>query len=252
MKNSIYTLLLCMLPSLFIFSCRKHKTTAQICNLSSLTDSTTSLQSVTQFTYDNNNRVTSALVTGVYGCKRTYQYLGDMIIFTVSDTTPGIQIELDTIVLNNFGLIQTQVSHFPSSGNTIHETFQYDDAGVATGSIETENGLPGDTLLYTTVAGDLLNENLKGESTPKNIFTYYPSKNILYGDPTDFRQLLYYGAYYYKNKHMLSELYSPGKSFKSYKYTYVDNRISQQVLGWWKNGSPDTVTHIINYSYTCK
>ncbi len=239
-----------MFAGLF-FSCKKSNTSKN-CNIIALSDSTSSIQSITQFTYDNSNRLITIEVSGENACKKTLQYYGNTIIFSVTDTTPGIMHEIDTLVLNNSGLIQTQYSHFPSSGASSIETFFYDSTGkTAISSIESDNGVPGDTMEYSTVNGDLIYEKSQGQTTDKYDFTYYTSENIIYGDPTDFRQLLYYGAYYYKNKHMLDVLYSPGNSYKRYTYTFSNNRLSEAVLRLWVAGSTDTVTHFLSYSYSC-
>lgn len=252
MKKHIYTIPLCMLVVSLFFSCKKNSSTPN-CVLSTLTDSTTSVQSVTQFTYDNSNRLSVIVVSGQYACRRTFQYSGSTIIFSVTDTTPGILNEIDTIVLNSSGFIQTQNIYYPTTGTSSTETFVYDSTGqIPISSVETNNGVPGDTLVYATVNGDLMYEKLIGQSTDENTFTYYSSENILYGDPTDFRQILYYGAYYYKNKHMLNVLYSPGESYKAYTYVFSNGRIAQSTLRMWKSGSADTVTHTLSYAYLCR
>jgi|GEM_PF-3407756 len=235
-----------------ICSCKKTTPSSQNCQLAALVDSTTSVQAVTLFTYDAQNRLTSVVVSGDKGCKRTYQYIGNTIVFTVTDTTQGIFTETDTLVLNSLGLIQTQAAYYPTAGTSQLETFIYDDAGNALRSVESENGDPGDTMEYYTTNGDLNYETEKGASVHKTDFSYYPSRSIVFGDPTDFRQLLYYGAYYYKNKHMLSVLSSPGKSYKSYAYTFSGTRIAQATMRQWTNSSPDTVTHTLTYTYSCK
>ena len=254
MKHPVRILFFSVLFAGMLFSCRKNTSTPQNCNLITLSDSTTSVQAVTQFTYDNSNRITAIVVTGKYGCTRNIQYAGNTIIFTVTDTTPGIMNEIDTVVLNDAGLIQTQVSHFPSSGTSSVETYFYDSPGTAaaTSSTETENGIPGDTIEYNIVNGDLIYDNVAGQTAHKDDFTYYPSEGIVFGDPTYFRQLYYSGSYYYINKHMLSVLYTAGISYKAYSYSFSNNRIAQETLRLWTPTSPDTVTHIISYSYSCK
>src|SRR5581483_1330445 len=105
MKKWMFTLFVCALGGSMFVACKK-QSTSQNCTLVALTDSTTSLQAATQFTYDAGGRLSSAIVTGQKGCTRTYQYVGDFVIFTVKDTTPGVLAEIDTIVLNSRGLIK--------------------------------------------------------------------------------------------------------------------------------------------------
>jgi YD repeat-containing protein len=248
--NKHVLLLPILLLSAALFSCKKNKS-AQQCSLTSIKDSTTTVEATTQFTYDQQNRLTEALVTGVKGCKRTYQYIGNKVIFVITDTTPGILTERDTLSINANGLIETQSAYFPTSATSSVETYVYDDAGIALSSTEKVNGLPGDTLLYTTTAGDLMFETVKGQSIHKTDFAY-SAQSIVYGDPTDFRQLLYYGAYYYKNKHMLTTLASPGRSYRIYSYTFNDNRITQVLSRQWSSASADTIAHTLTYSYSCK
>jgi len=252
MKKYIYYPFLCALFVCLFFSCKKNNST-QNCTLSTLTDSTTSVQSVTQFTYDNNNRVTAIVVSGQNACKRTLQYNGNTIIFSVTDTTPGIRNEIDTAILNSSNLVQTETIHYPTSGTTSLITFYYDLPGVAqaTSSITTGDAEPADTIGYFIANGNLIYDSVKGQTTHKDDFTYY-SKSIVYGDPTYFRQLLYLGAYYYINKNMLSVLYSAGKSYKAYTYSFNNNRIAQATLRKCVAGSTDTITHIMSYSYSCK
>ncbi len=254
MRNFAFLLLMGVLISGISFSCRKSHNSSQTCNLASMSDSTTSVESVTQFTYDNQNRVSSIVVTGQNACTRTFQYIGNSIIFTVKDTTPGILAEIDTVLLNSNNLMQSFSSYFPSSGSTYAITYFYDLPGVqqATRSVSMSNGEADDTVGYFVANGDLIYDSIQGQTTHKDDFTYYASKGIVYGDPTYFRQLLYYGAYYYINVHMLNSLYTAGKFYKAFTYTYSNNRISKQSLRQCSSGSTDTVTHTISYAYTCK
>ena len=108
MRKYAFNLVLCAFLMCLFFSCKKSmNNTTQNCLLSSLTDSTTSVQSVTLFSYDNSNRLTAIVVSGQNACTRTLQYVGNTIIFSVTDTTPGIMTEIDTAVLNSSNLIQT-------------------------------------------------------------------------------------------------------------------------------------------------
>ena len=255
MKKCISDLFTCVLVACLFFSCKKNAGNAtQNCLLSSLTDSASAAQSVTQFSYDNSNRLTTIIVTGQNACKRTLQYIGNTIVFSVTDTTPGIMSEIDTAVLNSSNLIQTETIYYPTIGATYVITYYYDLPGIAqaTSSIITENGEPGDTIGYAIVNGNLMYDSVKGQTAHNDDFTYYSSENIIYGDPTYFRQLFYFGAYYYINKNMLNVLYSPGISYKAYTYSFNNNRISQAILRKWVAGSADTVTHLMSYSYSCK
>lgn len=250
-KRSLSILGLLVIASLY--SCKKNGGSAQNCNLVALVDSTSTVQATTTFTYDASNRITQVVVTGQKACKRTYQYLGsNIIIFNVTDTSAGIATETDTLFLNNKNLIEKQNTYYPNAGVSIHENYTYDDAGNAVSSYETINGTPGDSMEYVTTSGDLTYEKVKGTTIHKNDFTYYGTKDIVFGDPTDFRQLFYYGAYYYRNKHLLNELIAPGISYKGYSYTFAGNRISQAKLRQWTAAAPDTITHYINYFYSCK
>ncbi len=240
-----------LLYASLLVSCGKTSTFPH-CNLVTLTDSTTSVQSVASFTYDEQNRVTNVVVTGAKACTRTYTYLGNKVIFNVTDTTPGILMETDTLMMNSFNLISTQSTRYITNGTTEFKTYFYDNTGNPLSSIATDNGLPGDTLIYSTQNGDLLYETVKGKSVHKNDFTYYSGQDFVKGDPTDFRQYFYYGGLYYQNKHMLYELYTTGKSYKRYAYSFVDNRIKQVYLRQWTAPDTDTVTHYINYTYNCK
>jgi hypothetical protein len=248
--NKYVLLLPILLLSVTLFSCKKNKTAEQ-CSLTAIKDSTTLIEATTQFTYDQQNRLTEVLVTGAKGCKRTYQYIDNKIIFVVTDTTPGILTERDTLSINASGLIETLTAYYPTSATSTFKTYVYDDAGNAISSTEKVNGVPGDTLIYTTTGGNLMFETVKGQSIHKTDFTY-STQNIVYGDPTDFRQLLYYGAYYYKNKHMLTTLASPGRSYRTYNYTFSDNRIMQVASRQWTSASTDTIAHTLTYSYSCK
>lgn len=232
-------------------ACKRSSAGSQNCQLVSVTDSTTTVQSVSQFAYDNRNRVTSIVVTGNLACRRTMQYSGNTIMFAVTDTTPGVWTESDTAVLNSAGLITNFTSYYPTSGTSYHEVYFYDATGTAVSSTELENGLPGDTIQYRTTGGDLQYDSVNGQAGHKDDFTYYAAEPIVFGDPTYFRQLLYYGAYYYINKHMLSELYSAGKSYKAYTYVLSNGRIARAVLRQWLSGSEDTVTHTLSYAYSC-
>jgi len=240
-----------ILPAVSLLSCQKHNGSQQ-CNLAMLVDSTTSVQSVTSFSYDAQGRLSSAVVSGQKACVRTFQYIGNAVIFNVSDTTPGIQAETDTMVLNSQGLMITQASHYTSSGASSLVRYVYDDGGNPLSSTETDNGAPGDSMVYSYSNGNLSYEAIKGQSVHKTDFTYYPTLGYVYGDPTDFRQLLYYGAYYYKNKNMLSVLSYPGSSYKNYTYTFAGNRIAMAVSRQWSSSSADTVTHYLRYSYSCQ
>ena len=236
-----------------LFSCTK-KSNAPQCNLAALTDSTTSVQSVTQFTYDNQDRLSSIVVTGQNACTRTFQYMGNILIFTVKDTTAGILNEIDTITLNSNNLMQTITKYYLSSGQRNSISYFYDLPGTkqATYSIYSGSSGSADTIGYAIADGDLMYDSLIGQTTHKDDFTYNPAKPIVYGDPTYFRQLLNYGAYYSINVHMLDVLYTAGKSYKAYTYTYNNNKISQETLRLWTSGSTDTVTHYTGYSYTCR
>ncbi len=239
-----------LLYASFLFSCSK-TTTNHHCNLATLTDSTTSVQSVANFTYDAQNRITNLVVTGVKGCTRTYTYVGNKVIFNVTDTTAGVLMETDTLMLNSINLISTQSTRFITSGSTAFKTYFYDTIGNPLSSISTVDGRPSDTLIYSTQNGDLIYETVKGQSAHKNDFTYYSGQSFVKGDPTDFRQYYYYGGLYYQNKHMLYELYTIGKSYRGYTYTFTDNRIKQCILRQWTAPDTDTVTHYMNYTYNC-
>ncbi len=252
MLKTVSKLFVASLMASTLFSCKKDKSLNQ-CNLAALTDSTTSLQSSTRFTYDNQNRLSSIVITGQGACTRTFQYVGNSIIFTVKDTSAGLLNEIDTVTLNSNNLMQGVTKFFPSSGEKYNIRYFYDIPGIkqATYSIKSGDN-ESDTTGYAISNGDLIYDSLVGHTAHKNDFTYTSSKPIVYGDPTYFRQLLNYGAYYYINVHMLDVLYTAGKSYKAYSYTFSNNRISQERLRIWTSGTTDTVTHIINYSYSCK
>ena len=189
------------------------------------------------FTYDSAGRLSGSLYRSTYSDTVSYSYIGNRIFRSVA---AGANSSVDTITLNSAGLM---VQDKEVVGNSVYMTnYVYDANGELSTYTQQQNSYPPVSSSYTFNNGD---NTLISSTSGSDTLTYDSSKPSVNGNLDQFNQLLYLGAYYVINKHLLiSE--SHGTS-TTYTYQFDSNaNISSLKMTTGAN----SVT--INYTYSCQ
>ena len=187
--------------------------------------------------YDSNGRLSKLTYDGPTAFTKTFSYSGNFIYINMVAIDYSAT---DTIALNTAGLIAT---HKETTKDTVYNTvFSYDANGQVISSTTQKNNIAPVTTYYTFTNGDLTN-TLSGNL--KDTTTYAPDKPAVKGNLDDFNQLIYYGSFYYKNKH-LKDSFSSWPYHYNFTYTYdEDGKITSVVSN---NG---TISESFSFTYEC-
>ncbi len=183
------------------------------CRLSTATENRDHVSNT--FTYDDSNRlITLVHVSDNDPYTKHLSYKGDSIISYID---AGVNSSTDTIVLNSFGLIATERQVVPLNTSVYNVYYTYD----ATGTVQSSSTGPNTaTVHYTFANGDNIYQKFGDlPGSVSDTFSYYTDKPSVPVDNVQYFQLLYYGAYYYKNKHLIKS-YKSGTYYTNYTYDF--------------------------------
>ncbi len=193
------------------------------------------------FSYDDSNRLVSLKhqeLSAPY--QRYYSYKGDSII---SYLQPGVDPNDYRILLNSFGLIATEVQS--NYGNMDSTIYTYDANGLLLLSTKLKPGYFSSTVEYTFFNGDNIYQKYTNVGVTIDTLSYYTDKLSVPGNFDEYIQLTNYGAYIYKNKHLLKSVQS-GSTVSEYKYDFDEKgNISTIYL------SDAMFYDTIHFTYTC-
>jgi hypothetical protein len=175
------------------------------CRLSTASDNVGHISN--SFLYDDSNRLITLIHVSDYDpYTKHLSYKGDSIISYID---AGVNSSTDTIVLNSFGLIATDRQVISSNGTVRNTFYTYDAKGVLMSS---SNGLNTSIVNFTFINGDNIYQTYNDQGNISvDTLSYYTDKPLVPVDFNQYNQYVFYGAYYYKNKHM-------GKSYQSAPY----------------------------------
>jgi hypothetical protein len=231
---------------IFSFGCKKSDTSRIVmptvkCRIATTTDHLYNITNI--FSYDDSNKLISLKQTALGDLyTRYFSYKGDSVI---SYLQAGIDPYNFNILLNNFGLIATEVQ--AGYGRIDSTTYTYDGNGLLLSSLfhSTTSYFPS-TTGYTFIDGD----NVYRKYTVLGIVTvdtssYYTDKPSVPGSFDEYIQLTTYGARIFQNKHLLKSTQS-GSSLFQYKYDFDDKG---NVSTFYSSYAMTYDT--IHFTYTC-
>jgi hypothetical protein len=144
-------------------------------------------------------------------------YKGDSIISYID---AGVNSSTDTIVLNSFGLIGTDRQVISYNGAVYNTFYTYDAYGEL---ISSSNGPNTNTVDYTFTNGDNIYQKYNSQgSISIDTLSYYNDKPLVPVDFPQYDQYLFYGAYFYRNKH-LAKSYQSAPYHGEYTYNFDAN-----------------------------
>jgi hypothetical protein len=228
---------------LLLFSCSKKETTAPPvvpktdCRISSAHYFNGTLDFMYTLSYNDQGKISKLVYDGPSAYVKTFTYSGNLIYINISaqGTTAT-----DTISLNSSGSINT---HKEITGQSVYNTsFSYDAGGqVISSTTQQDNNAPA-TTDYTFTNGDLTNTST---AILKDTTVYDLSKPAVIGNLDDFNQLIYYGSFYFTNKH-LKQSFSSWPYHYNFTYTYDDEGKITSVAS-----NDGTITETFEFIYDC-
>jgi hypothetical protein len=229
---------------LFTSSCKKNKTidsptpAGKACKIASATLTSASSSVTYTLKYDDSDRILSVAYNGSDAYTKHFSYSGKLI-FVYTDA--AVNSSTDTITLNSEGSISNIKETVPNA--VYNYVYTYDANGVLIKSSTQQDNYPPVTLNYMFNNGDLLYTS--GSDGSKDTLSYYNDKPAVVGDPDQFQQLSYFGAYYYKNKHLKKSEDSDPYHF-TYSYSFdSDGKITSVISNY------GTTTDTLSFNYTC-
>lgn len=229
---------------LFASGCKKDNTTnsptppVKACKITSATRKSGSSSVTYTLSYDDSGRVSTVAYNGSDAYTKHFSYDGKKIYVY---TEAGVNSSTDTIMLNSAGSITNIKETVPNA--VYNSVYTYDANGVLIHSSTQQDSYPPVTLDYTFNNGDLL--YLAGSDGSKDTLSFYSDKPVVIGEPEQFHQLSYFGACYYKNKHLQKTLDSDPYHF-TFSYNFdSDGKITSVISNY--GATADT----LSYTYTC-
>jgi chitodextrinase len=189
------------------------------------------------FTYNSDGKLAGSLYEGSYNDTISYTYNGNTIYRSVA---AGINSSVDTITLNDAGL---EVHNKEVIGTSVYMTDYVYDANMQLKTFtQQQDSYPPISASYTFTNGD---NTLITNGAYQDTLVYDINKPAVQGNLDQFNQLLYMGAMYIKNKHLLISD-NHGASIK-YSYEFnADGNISSVKISVGNN------SETISYTYDCK
>jgi hypothetical protein len=231
-----------------MFSCKKNDSKNNAtCKMTSavITPADSSNASTYNFTYNNDNKLSSIVVTGDNAFSKTFSYSGNTIKTTVKDGT-GVVTGLEEIVLNNLNKISSITTEDATGAIKSVQTFYFDANGNAQKAIIVYASGTSDTSDFTFVDGNLLSIK-EPNSSAVTTLSYYTDKSWASGDYLNFYQFSGYGSYYFINKNSVKSL-----SFGAYSndFTYEYDSAGRITKVSMKNNGILVASY--SYTYDCK
>ncbi|HMH23847.1 MAG TPA: DUF4595 domain-containing protein [Puia sp.] len=204
------------------------------------TYSNTSSQVGFALTYGSDDKLSKVIAStdGITSLTKTYTYSGKKIYIA---TDVGANSSTDTVTLNDAGMVA--LDKLTTNISVFITTYSYNSNGELQSVVTQQDNYPPSTTVYTFLNGDAV-KLVTGTDT--DVLGYDLNKLSVLGDLNDFHQLYYLGAFYLKNKHLVTSSKDDPNSV-TYSYTYdSDGKITSVI---YVNGS---ITTTRTYTYTCK
>ena len=222
-------------------ACKKDNTPAQTApsyRIATVSEIGNSVNANYTFSYDDSGRISQIVSTGSDPFTKTFSYKGDTIYVTIPE---GAHASNATITLNSFKLMSTRNITFQQSVNDA--SYNYDASGQIVSWTAQAGNYTYPAITYTTTNGDITSTTSQGVS---DTTTYFTDKTSVIGNIDDFYQLLTYGAFYYRNKH-LKKSYESGSNRTDYSYSFdSEGKIISVVTSYNFGAEPYTT----NFTYT--
>lgn len=225
---------------IFLSACKKDKeATPNIpsCKIATATQTDNSTTTTYNLTYDVLGRLAKVDCTGSDPFTKTFTYNGDSIFVNVPE---GPHASSAVITLNSFKLISTRKLSFQNS--LYDASYNYDSNGqlISLAAIQGTYIFP--IINYTNTNGDITNTTSQGIT---DTTSFYNDKTSVLGSLDDFGQLINYGAFYNRNKHLMKS-YQNGTNRIDYSYTFDSKGNISSVISNY-NGTNYTTM----FTYTC-
>ena len=189
------------------------------------------------FQYNSDGKLTGSLSKGAYTDTVSYSYSGNMIFRSVA---AGPNSSVDTIALNNTGFI---LHDKEVVGSSVYKSdYVYDGSGQLSSFTQQQNSYPPISVSYVFTNGD---NTLISSGSAMDTLVYDISKMAVNGNLDQFNQLLYLGAYYVRNKHLL--IAEKHGTSVAYSYQFDSNGNISSIKMTVGNNSAT-----INYTYSCQ
>lgn len=222
-------------------ACKKDNTTAPMApsyKIATVTRTGKSISINYTLTYDGNGRIYQIVSDEPGGFKRTFSYKEDTIYMNVPN---GPHASSATITLNSFKLMSTRKLIFQQS--EYNATYNYDGSGQILSLNAREGSYTYPAITYTITNGDITNITSQGVT---DTTTYFSDKASVIGNLDDIYQLLDFGAFYYRNKHLKKSNQS-GNNKTDYSYSFdSEGKIISVITSYNFGAAPETT----NFTYT--
>jgi hypothetical protein len=191
------------------------------------------------YTYNTEGKLSGSTFNGSTPYTATYSYSGNTIYRSIS---AGINSSVDTITLNNAGLI---LADKEVNGLGVHLiTCTYDAGNELQTYSDQQDTFPPVVTTYSFMLGDAVTIN-NGISL-KSI-TYDIDRPAVSGNLEQFTQLLNLGAMYSKSQHLPTLIQATGNPDLSFSYVYTSNG---NIASLTESDGINITT--ISYAYDCQ
>lgn len=239
-----YAIMVAIAAAMIASSCKKNKladsstSAKKTCKIASATRTSGSSSATYLLSYDDSDRISTVNYNGPDAYTKHFTYNKKMIYVY---TDAGVNSSTDTITLNTEGFIASIKESVPNA--VYNSVYTFDANGVLVNSSTQQDSYPSTTLNYSFSNGDLLYTS--GSDGSKDTLTYYNDRLATIGDPDQFYQFSYFGAYYYKNKHLKKTLDAYPYHF-TYAYSFDSD---DKIVSVFSNYGATADT--LNFTYTC-
>ena len=162
------------------------------------------------FKYDDAGRLIRSIYQGSYADTVYYSYNGNMIYRSVA---AGVNSSVDTLTVNNAGFVTHDKSVV---GTHVYMTdWTYDANMQLTTFTQRPDSLPPYGSTYEFTNGD---NTLSISGTSRDTMVYDIAKPAVHGNYDEIYQLLSFGAFYVRNKHLM--ITNRHGDVSTYSYTF--------------------------------
>lgn len=246
MRQIILKLLAPLLLASMIISCKKNNNENEnvivqtpSCKLVKIISVSTNTASNSTFniSYNNDGNISVIHQTGTGDpITKVFTYNGNTILITHS--TGNKVSKVDSLQLNNNGLLDFAQSKDEGSGTKTTNKFTYNAAGELLTSSTKSGNNPVTTTSYTFTNGDM---TLQGTTA----YSYFGDQSFRDGDYLQIVQLVNTGALFVRNKHLVKAVQT-GTTLQNFNYEFdADGKIKKLIA------TSGATIESLTYQYDC-
>jgi hypothetical protein len=242
-QKTLIVLLFTIVFAVAISSCKKNNDKQATCRIVTVTESSSSGNTIRNITYNNDGKISTLNASGSNPTNKVFNYNGNTVIVNTT-TGSGTFSSRDSITLDNRGRPLNLRQYYNVAGtNFSNYKFEYSGDDLLKLQQTDETGGVPETTTTTYVNGNMVSLHSPSGTTTLEYFT---DKKVQPGDYLELAALIQYGMSVYPHKNLLKTIASGASSITNFNYEMNPDGTISKVTAT-SGSSVSTLT----YQYQC-